>query len=63
MGEVFQLSYDDVCELCIRYSRGKYKIGKNSKELYSIFLKAAAKSEVLGVEISNLFENFNVGIH
>ena len=27
--DVFQLSYDDVCELCRRYSRGKFKTGKN----------------------------------
>ena len=27
--DVFQLSYDDVCELCRRYSRGKFKISKN----------------------------------
>ena len=28
-GDVFQLSYDNVCELCRRYSRGKFKISKN----------------------------------
>ena len=28
-GDLFQLSYDDVCDLCRRYSRGKFKIGKN----------------------------------
>ena len=27
--DVFQLSYDNVCELCRRYSRGKFKISKN----------------------------------
>ena len=27
--DVFQLSYDDVCELCRRYSRRKFKISKN----------------------------------
>ena len=32
---VFQLAYDDICELCRRYSRGKFKTGKNSKELLS----------------------------
>ena len=29
-GDLFQLSYDNVCELCRRYSRGKFKICKNS---------------------------------
>ena len=28
-GDVFQLSYDDVCELCRRYSRGKFNTSKN----------------------------------
>ena len=38
-GDVFQLSYDDVCELCIRYSRGIYiryscsRFGKEKKNL------------------------------
>ena len=27
--DIFQLSYDNVCELCRRYSRGKFKTGKN----------------------------------
>ena len=30
IGDVFQLSYDNVCELCRRYSRGKFKISKNT---------------------------------
>ena len=29
IGDIFQLSYDNVCELCRRYSRGKFKISKN----------------------------------
>ena len=28
-GDVFQLSYDNVCQLCRRYSRGKFNISKN----------------------------------
>ena len=27
--DIFQLSYDNVCELCRRYSRGKFKISTN----------------------------------
>ena len=56
-GNVFQLAYDDICELCRRYSRGKFKIGKNSKELLSLFLKSAAKTRVWRAEISNVFKN------
>ena len=62
-GDVFQLLYDDVCELCIRYSRGNFKNGKNSKEPSSRFLKFAAKLGALGAEIGNLFENFNANIN
>ena len=61
--DVFQLSYDDVCELCIRYSRGNSNIFKNSKEISSRFLKSATKIGVLGVEINNLFKHFNVDIN
>ena len=28
-GNVFQLAYDDICELCRRYSRGNFKTSKN----------------------------------
>ena len=52
---VFQLAYDDVCELCTRYSRGNFKTGNNSKKILSLFLKSAAKTRVLRAEISNLF--------
>ena len=55
-GNVFQLAYDDICELCRRYSRGNFKTGNNSKELLSLFLKSTAKTRVLQAEISNLFE-------
>ena len=56
IGNVFQLTYDDIYELCRRYSRGNFKTGKNSKELLSLFFKSAAKTRVLRAEISNLFE-------
>ena len=29
IGDVSQLSYDNICELCRRYSRGRFKISKN----------------------------------
>lgn len=42
-GDVFQLSYDDVCELSIRYSRGISKAGKNSRDVCSFFSKFATR--------------------
>jgi hypothetical protein len=55
-GDVFQLPYDDICELCRRYSRGNFKIGKNSRELSSLFLKSVTRTRVIGAEINDLFE-------
>ena len=52
--DVFQLPYDDVCELCRRYSRGKFKTGKNIPS--SQFLKSAAGIGVTRVEIGDLFK-------
>ena len=60
---VFQLAYDDICELCRRYSRGNFKTDKNSKELLSLFLKSVVKTRVLRSEINNLLENSNGDIN
>jgi len=57
-GDVFQLSYDDVCELCIRYSRGISKAGKNSREVSSFFSKFTTRTRDIRAEINVLFENF-----
>jgi hypothetical protein len=57
-GDVFQLPYDDICELCRRYSRGNFKTGKNSSEPSSQYFKSTAKTRAIGVEISNSIEIF-----
>jgi hypothetical protein len=57
-GDVFQLSYDDICELCIRYSRGISRVGKNSREISSFSSKSATKTRDIGAEINDLFEHF-----
>ena len=59
-GDVFQFSYDDVCELCIRYSRGISKAGKNSRDVCSFFSKFATRIGDIRAEIKVLFENFKV---
>ena len=38
-GDVSHLPYDDVCKLCVSYSRGISKRGKNSREPSSKCLK------------------------
>jgi hypothetical protein len=61
-GDVFQLPYDDIFELCRRYSRGNFKIGKNYSEPSSQYFKSAAKTRVIGAEINNSIENFKADI-
>jgi len=58
--DLFQLSYDDVCELCIKYSRGISKASKNSRDVCSFFSKSATKTGDIRAEINVLFENFKV---
>ena len=55
-GNVFQLAYDDICELCRRYSRGNFKTGKNSSNPSFQSLKSVARTRVIGAEINNLFQ-------
>jgi len=59
-GDVFQLSYDDVCELCIRYLRGIFKTGKNSREFCSFFSKYVTRTRDIRAEINDLFEHFKI---
>ena len=54
----FGLSYDDVCKLCIKYSRGISKASKNSREVSSFFSKSTTRTGDIRAEINVLFENF-----
>ena len=49
IGNVFQLAYNDICELCRRYSRGNFKNGKNYSNPSFQSLKNAARKRVIGV--------------
>ena len=53
-GDVFQLPYDDVCELCRRYSRGKFKTRKSIPS--SQVLNSIAGIGVTRAEIGDLFK-------
>ena len=55
-GNVFQLAYDDICELCGRYSKRNFKTGENSSNPSFQYLKSPARPRVIGAEINNLFE-------
>jgi len=59
-GDVFKFSYDDVCELCIRYSRGVFQAGKNSREFSSFFSKSTTRTGDIRVKINDLFEHFKI---
>ena len=61
-GDVSKLSYDDVCELCRRYSRGNSKVGGGSRDTSSRLVKLVVGAEVTQDEIGNLFENFKTDI-
>ena len=48
-GDVSQLSYDNVCELCRRYSRGKFNISKNIPSSQPHFNPCQPCSQILFV--------------
>lgn len=60
--DIFQLSYDDVCDLCTRYWRGMSNAGKNSREFSSFLSKSATRIEDIRDEISDSFEHFKVDV-
>ena len=61
-GDVFQLSYNDVCELCIRYSRGISKAGKDPRDVCSLLFKFATRIGEISTEINDLFEHFKIDL-
>jgi hypothetical protein len=61
-GDVSQLPYDEVCDLCRKYSRGNSKTGRSSRDATSRFTKSVAGAGVTKDEIGNMFENFKTDI-
>ena len=51
--DVFQLSYDNVCELCRRYSRGKFNISKSIPSSQPHLNPSQNCSQSLSVSSSN----------
>ena len=47
-GNVFQLAYGDICELCRSYSRGNFKNGKNYSNPSFQSLKSSVRTRVIG---------------
>ena len=48
-GDVSQLSYDNVCELCRRYSRLKFNISKNKPSFQPYLNPCQPCSQILSV--------------
>ena len=61
-GDVSKLSYDDVCDLCRRYSRVNSKVGGGPRDPSSKLVKSVVGAGVTRAEMGNLFENFKIDI-
>lgn len=61
-GDISQLSFGDICELCIRISRGKARTGKNPRGPVMSRINNFAAGTVSRAEIDNLFDNFKTYI-
>lgn len=54
-GDVSQRSFEDIIELCMKYSRSKAKIGKGVRDTNST-------GSITRIELGNLLENFKIDI-
>ena len=61
VGDISFLPFDQISELCRKYSRGKAKARKDSRESLSKVSKFASGS-VTRVELCNLLENFKTDL-
>ena len=61
VGDIYFLPFDQISDLCRKYSRGKAKIGKDSRDSLSKVSKSALGS-VTRVELGNLLENFKTDL-
>jgi len=57
-GDVSQLPYHEVYDLCKRHFRGNSKNGRRSKDATSRFTNFVVGTRVTKDEIGNMFENF-----
>jgi hypothetical protein len=56
-GDISSLPFEQICEMCRKYSRGKAKAGKSQRDALSKVTKTATGS-ITKAEIGNLLENF-----
>ena len=60
-GDISQMTYNDICELCELYSRGITKSGKSPRDLVSRVTKPSGGG-VTRTEIGNMLDNFKTDI-
>ena len=61
VGDISFLPFDQISELCGKYSKGKAKTWKDSRDYLSKVSKSALGS-VTRVELGNLLENFKIDL-
>ena len=61
-GDVSQLSFGEICDLCKHISRGKARTGKNPRDLVMSEINKSATRIVSRDEIGNLLDNFKTNI-
>lgn len=61
-GDISQLSFGDICELCIHISRGKARTGKNPRDPIMSRINKSVAGTVSRAEIGNLLDNFKTNI-
>lgn len=57
IGDVFQLPYDNVYELCIRYSRGISKTSNNSQRFSSQLFKSTKRIGFTGSSLNSKLDD------
>ena len=57
-GDIYHKSFDEICELCRKYSRSKAKTGKIVRDGFPQASKSVDINGVTRMEIGNLLEKF-----
>jgi hypothetical protein len=61
-GDISQLPFANICDLCKRYSRSRAKYGKGIRDVFPKVTKYVVGGGVSRIELGNLLENFKTKI-
>lgn len=56
-GDISELSFGDICELCIHISRGKARTGKNPRDHVMSTINRSAAGKLSRSKIGNFIDN------